>query len=336
MANSLNVGRKQIGDGKPVFIIAEAGLNHNGRLRLAKEMIAKAVEAKADAIKFQTYRTIDFIGQKSPYYKLFKKYELSFPEFEELSNFAEDQGIIFLSTPLDFASADFLDSLNVPAFKVASGDITNLPFLEHLSKKGKTIILSTGMSTLEEVSTAVEAIRSAGNQGIILLHCLSTYPASFENVNLRAICTLSDTFHVPVGFSDHTQNSLTPVVAVAMGASVIEKHFTLNKKLKGPDHSCSFNPQEFGVMVRSVRQVEEMLGSGAKEPSEEEISLRELARRSIFARVKIAAGAKITESMLSFSRPGDGISPMDIRSVIGRCAKANIDKDEKLALDKLK
>jgi N,N'-diacetyllegionaminate synthase len=335
MDHNLIIADRQIGDGKSTFIVAEAGLNHNGRLGLAKKMITAAVEAKADAIKFQTYKSDDFVGRSNPYYKLFKKCELSFSDFAELSDISKSEGIIFMSTPLDYASVDFLESLHVPCFKIASGDITNLPFLRYVAKKSTPLILSTGISTLEEVSDAYEAVKSVGNNDIALLHCISNYPAAYENVNLRAISSLKNAFDVPVGFSDHTQNSLTSLIAVALGACIIEKHFTLNKKLKGPDHSCSFTPKEVSKLVMQIRQIELMLGFEEKKPIESEIPLRSLARRSIFAKNRIAKGTKITEKMLAYRRPGDGISPTDSVSVVGRRAKFDIESDEKIVWEKL-
>ena len=336
MKQTVSVGNKQIGEGAPTFIMAEAGLNHNGQLKLAKELIQKAVEVHADAIKFQSYITEKFVNLSSPAFKLFKKYELSFQEFQELSDIAKELGIIFLSTPLDIESADFLEKLGVQAFKVASCDLTNLPFLEYLSKKGKPIILSTGMATLEEVAEAVDVIDTDGNQNLVLLHCVSSYPASLKDVNLRAMLTLNKRFKVPVGFSDHTSSLLTPIVAVSMGASLIEKHFTLDKTLPGPDHCCSFDIKEFSEMVNSIRLVEEMLGSSLKKPAKAEISIRDSSRRSITANVNIPKGTKISKNMITFKAPGNGIPPKNLMSVIGRHAKADISPDEVIKWEKIR
>ncbi|MFX1537421.1 MAG: N-acetylneuraminate synthase [Promethearchaeota archaeon] len=333
---TVKMGGKIVGEGAPTFMIAEAGLNHNGKLELAKKLVRKAAEVEADAVKFQTFVTEEFVSKNDkPMYKLFKKLELSFSDFQELSDLSKDVGIMFLSTPLDFKTVNFLEKLDVPAFKIASGDLTNHPFLEYIAKKNKPVILSTGMATLEEVEEAVNLINSTGNNKLVLLHCVSTYPAPFEDANLRAICTLKQAFHVPVGFSDHTLNTLTPVAAVAIGASMIEKHFTLSKKLAGPDHRCSFDVNEFGKMVESIRQVEKMLGSSVKKPVKSEIAILKLARRSLVAKKKIHKGTRITEEMLAFKRPGDGISPTRKNIVIGRTAKVDIGRDELITLDKL-
>lgn len=332
---TVTICRKEIGESSPAFIMAEAGLNHNGRLKFAKELITKASEINADAIKFQTYITEDFVGEKSPYFKLFKKYELSFEEFEELSDLSSELGIIFLSTPLDFQSADFLDKIGVPAFKVASGDLTNYPFLKHLSTKHKPIILSTGMASLEEVADAVRFLGEAKTQELVLLHCVSNYPTAIENVNLKSMSVLKNAFQVPVGFSDHTMNLLTPVVAVVMGASLIEKHITLNKRLAGPDHRCSLDIKQFGKMVNDIRQVEKMFGFEKKEPISNEIEISKIARRSIVARKFIPKGTILKDNMLTFRRPGDGISPKQLDSVIGHITKVDIESGEPLSLKKL-
>ena len=332
---TVTICKKKIGDNAPAFIMAEAGLNHNGRLKFAKELIQKACEINADAIKFQTYITEDFVGEKNPYFKLFKKYELSFAEFQELSDLSSELGIIFLSTPLDYKSADFLDKIGVPAFKVASGDLTNYPFLKYLSAKQKPIILSTGMASLEEVTDAVRFLSEANNQELVLLHCVSNYPTSIDNVNLKSMSVLKNAFRVPVGFSDHTMNLLTPVVAVAMGASLIEKHLTLNKRMSGPDHRCSLNIKQFGKMVNDIRQVEKMFGLCKKKPAKTEIEISKIARRSIVARKLIPKGTRLNENMLTFRRPGNGISPKNLDSVIGRITKADIESGETLSQRKI-
>ncbi len=332
---NVSVANKKIGNGSPAFIIAEAGLNHNGRLKLARDLIQNAAEIGADAVKFQTYITKKFVNQKSAVFKLFKKYELSFEEFAELSDFAKHLEIMFLSTPLDVESADFLDKIGVPAFKVASCDLTNMPFLKYLSEKGKPVILSTGMSDLSEVQDAVNVVRSAGNQDLVLLHCVSCYPASVMDVNLQVMRTLKEAFQVPVGFSDHTLSPLTSVVAVAMGASVIEKHFTLNKKLSGPDHKCSFDVLDFKGLISSIRQVEEMFGASVKVPVRSEIGSRDGSRRSITASRRIPKGVVITENLVISKVPGGGISPKDIASVVGRRTKVTIQRDELITWEKL-
>ena len=331
----IKIGNKVVGEGAPTFIVAEAGLNHNGDLRLAKRLVRKAAEVGADAVKFQTFITENFISRQSRLFNVFKKLELSFEEFQEIAELAKSVGITFMSTALDEESADFLEKLNVPAFKVASGDLTNLPFLEYLAKKGKPLIISTGMATLGEVEEAMDVIYSTGNKKIALLHCVSTYPADLNDVNLRAICTLKQAFQVPVGFSDHTTSILAPIAAVAVCAAIIEKHFTLSKKLPGPDHRSSFEPDEFSEMVKNIRKIEKALGSPRKEPVAAEIEIRRLARRSLVAKIDITAKTKITENMISIKRPGTGIPPKYKNLVIGKYARVNIRRDDMVTWDKL-
>lgn len=332
----IKVGNKAVGDGAPTFIVAEAGLNHNGDLKLAKRLVQKAAEVGADAVKFQTFVTENFISRQSALFNVFKKLELSFEDFQEIAESAKNAGIMFMSTALDMESADFLEKLNVPAFKVASGDLTNLPFLEYLANKRKPLIVSTGMATLGEVEEAVDVINLTGNKKIVLLHCVSTYPAELNDVNLRSIYTLKQAFQVPVGFSDHTTSILTPVAAVAVGAAIIEKHFTLSKKLPGPDHRSSFEPNQFGEMVKNIRKVEKALGSPKKKLVAAEIKIRELARRSLVAKVDIPAGTRITEDMLSIKRPGTGVPPKYKKVMIGKIAQTDIKQDQVLTWDNLK
>ena len=257
--NSMTVDHKIIGEGSPVFIIAEAGCNHNGDIKLAKRLVDVAVEAGADAVKFQTFVTDELVtrhAEKADYQKkntgngkesqsaMLKNLELSFDAFRTLKTYCDQSDIIFLSTPFDYVSADFLEGLNVPAFKIASGDITNLPFLTYIAARGKPVILSTGMSTLEEVHTARETLMENQDTPLVLLHCTSDYPAPAEDVNLYAMRTLYQTFKVPVGFSDHTLGIEVALAAVALGARVTEKHITLDKELPGPDHRASLEPHE--------------------------------------------------------------------------------------------
>ncbi|MDI6917988.1 MAG: N-acetylneuraminate synthase, partial [Thermoplasmatales archaeon] len=299
----VKIGNRIIGKGNPCFIIAEAGVNHNGEMNLAKKLIDTAKNAKADAVKFQTFKTGKILIKEAPkaeyqkettgegtQYEMIKKLELSEKDFKELAGYAKQRGIMFLSTPFDEESADLLEKLNVPAFKIGSGDLTNLPLLEYIAKKDKTIIISTGMATLDEVRDAVNAIKNAGNNQIILLHCTSNYPAKIGDCNLRAMHTLEKEFNVPVGYSDHTLGITVSVAAVAMGASVIEKHFTLDKNLPGPDHRASLEPDELKEMVKKIRNVEKALGTGEKKPAESEMETQKVARKSIVAKVNIQKG----------------------------------------------
>lgn len=334
----LKIAGREIGVGKPCFIIAEAGVNHNGNLEMACQMVQAAVYAGADAIKFQTFKAERLTtahapkaayqavatGENENQLEMLHKLELSESDFQKLYDECRSRNILFLSTPFDEDSADFLASLNMEAFKISSGDVTNLPFLAHVARKGKAVILSTGMSYLNEVDLAVRTIQAAGNHDLVLLHCTSNYPADPADVNLRAMFTLGQAFQVPVGFSDHTMGIEIPLAAVAMGASVIEKHFTLDRSLPGPDHQASLEPAELQALVRSVRKVEASLGHGRKEPVEREANTAAVARKSIVARVDIPAGTVLNEAHLIMMRPGTGLPAVMLQYVIGRTARVNI------------
>ncbi len=324
-----------------IFIIAEAGVNHNGSIELAKRLIDAAADAGADAVKFQTFVAEEVVSIDAPkaeyqkettdasesQYDMIKKLELSKKDHQELIEYAKYKDIIFISTPFDERSVDLLVELEVPLIKISSGEITNHPFLKYAAKKGLPIVLSTGMSTLEEVGEAVSVIKEAGCKDLTLLHCTSNYPALVEDCNLRAMKTLTDVFDVAVGYSDHTPGIVIPVAAAAMDACVIEKHFTLDKNLPGPDHKASLEPTELKEMVRSVRIVEKALGSSIKAPVESELEVRDVVRRSIVAKVEIPKGTIITDDLLAFKRPGIGIAPKDTALLIGRTASQNIHKD---------
>jgi len=337
---TVKIGDGLIGDGSPCFIIAEAGVNHNGDVNLAKKLIDAAKKARADAVKFQTFKAENVVtknAEKADYqkettgrgsqYEMIKKLELSEDDFRELAEYARERNITFLSSPFCKESVDLLDEIGVPAFKIASGEITNFPLLKHVSSKGKPIILSTGMATLGEIEEALKAIRSGGVKDIILLHCVTSYPAKIEDVNLKAIQTLKCAFKLPVGFSDHTMGIAIPVAAVALGACVIEKHLTLDRKMLGPDHKASLEPHEFKEMVKAIRNAEKALGDGIKKPTEEE-RIKKVARRSIVAKVSIPKGAVITTDMLDAKRPGTGISPKYMDIIVGRVARVNIKRGE--------
>ena len=345
----IKIDKVWVGEGEPCFIIAEAGVNHNGDVKLARKLLEVAKEAGADAVKFQTFKAEEVVtpnAQKAEYQKgttdekesqfeMLKKLELSTENFEELSDYAQKKGIIFLSSPFDNGSVDLLDEMGVPAFKVGSGEITNLPLLKHIARKKKPVILSTGMATLGEIEEALATIGQDGVDEIILLHCVSCYPAKIEDVNLRAIETLRQAFRLPVGLSDHTAGITVPIAATALGACTIEKHFTLDKKLPGPDHRASLEPRELRDMVKAIRDVEKALGNGIKRLNIAEEENRKAARRSIIARVDIPAGAVITEDMLDVKRPGNGLEPKLINLIIGREAKANIMSGEVMTFSKV-
>jgi N,N'-diacetyllegionaminate synthase len=345
----IKIANRLIGEGEPCFIIAEAGINHNGDVNLAKKLIDVAKEAGADAVKFQTFKAEEVVSkcaEKAEYQKqatgveesqfeMIKKFELTEKDFGELSAYARKKGIVFISSPFDKKSVDLLDELGVPAFKIASGEITNFPLLKHIARKKKPIILSTGMSTFGEIEEALEAIGEEGAEEIILLHCVSSYPAKVEDMNLRAIETLGHAFKLPVGLSDHTLGITIPIVAVALGACVIEKHFTLDKSLPGPDHQASLEPEELKQMIKAVREVEKAMGNGIKNPTEEEEEMKRIVRRSIVARVEISEGTLITEEMLDIKRPGTGVEPKYMNKVIGAVARCRIEQDEPLTMNKL-
>ena len=338
----VKVGDRLIGEGKPCFIIAEAGVNHNGSIELAKKLIDAAKDAGADAVKFQTFKTEDVViekAEKAEYqkettgveesqYGMLKKLELTEEDFRELADHAKEKEILFLSSPFDKESVDLLYELDVPAFKIGSGEITNFPLLKHIAKKGKTIILSTGMATLGEVEEALNVIRSEGVEDVILLHCVSNYPARMEDVNLRAMETLKQAFKIPVGFSDHTLGITVPIAAVTLGACVIEKHFTLDRNLIGPDQKASLEPDELKEMVKAIRDVKKSLGDGVKRPTKSEEEIKKVARRSVVAKVDIPKGTTITENMLDVKRPGTGIEPKYMEMIIGKGAKINIKKED--------
>ncbi|MCK4733487.1 MAG: N-acetylneuraminate synthase family protein [Methanophagales archaeon] len=333
----IKIGNKLIGEEEPCFIIAEVGSNHNGGLEQAKKLIDVATEAKADAVKFQIYKAESLYSRYTPefsylkgqnVYELIKDIETPREWLKELAEYCEAKNIIFLATPFDFEAVDILDKY-VPAFKIASFEITDLELLKYVAAKGKPMIISTGMANLGEVEAAITAIKSVGNEDIILLHCNSLYPTPVEIVNLKAIETMRTAFKMLVGFSDHTFGIHIPIAAVAICACVIEKHFTLDRSLPGPDHSFAIEPDELKEMVRCIREVEKGKGNGIKEKSElesEEMYIN--ARRSIHANVNIPKGTKISRDMLIIKRPGYGIKPKFIDFVVGRRAKRDIREDE--------
>lgn len=334
-----------------VFIIAEAGVNHNGSLDTAKKLVDVAAAAHADAVKFQTFKAeslvipnlkkakyqIDNTRTGESQFSMLKRLELPLSAFRQLYNYCAKKNIIFMSTPFDEESVDFLDSIGMKIFKIPSSEIINKPLIQYIALKKKPIILSTGMSYLKEVRNAlawIEEIHREIKQDseIILLHCVSCYPASFEEVNLLAIKTLKSSFNLPVGFSDHTQGIEASVASVAMGAKVIEKHFTLNKNMDGPDHKASLEPNELKALVKAIRNVESSLGDGVKRPSPSEQMNRLIVRKSIVAKRDIKKGEKFTEENITVKRPGFGISPMKWEKVIGKIAKRDFKEDETIKI----
>jgi len=330
-----------VGRGEPVFVVADAGSNHNRDLAQAKLLVDVAAEAGVDAVKFQSYSadtlysrlTPCFPGETEPPFEVVSRFELPREWQAELASYAASRGLIFLSTPFDYSAVDELDAIGVPAFKWASSEITDLPLLKYAAAKGKPILLSTGMATLADVQEAVDAIRSTGNNAIVLLHCVSLYPTPIDQVNLRMMDTLREAFHLPVGFSDHTLGLTASIAAVARGACVIEKHFTLDRRLEGPDHKFALEPHELKSLVKAIREVEACLGRPEKRPTPGEEAKLLLSRRSVIAAVDIPKGTTITREMLIIKRPGYGIPPKFVDVVVGRQARVDIPADTPITWD---
>jgi N,N'-diacetyllegionaminate synthase len=325
-----------------VFIIAEAGVNHNGSLDLALRLVDAAKASGADAVKFQTFRAELLATRsalKAPYqerttansesqFEMLQRLQLDAPAHQGLIDYCREIGIQFLSSPFDAESADLLDTLNVPLYKVPSGEITNLPFLQHLARKRKPLILSTGMSTLGEVEDAVHVLQAAGVTHLTLLHCVTEYPAPYAEVNLRAMQTLKAAFGLPVGYSDHTPGIDIAIAAAALGAEVIEKHFTLDRSLPGPDHAASLEPAELQQLVAAIRHVEVALGTGIKAPAACELPNLAVARKSVVAARALPTGHRLATGDLEIKRPGSGLAPKLLPALIGRTLRAGVSKDE--------
>lgn len=342
------LGDRPVGEGEACFVIAEAGVNHDGVPEKALALVDVAVAAEADAVKFQTFRP-ELVASpdagKAAYQKettdaaenqlaMLQKLALSFEDFAKVKRHCEQKGIIFLSTPFDYESADYLDTLGMTAFKIPSGELVNLPFLAHIGAKKKPAILSTGMGSLDEVKAAVTTLEKAGCPGMAILQCVSNYPAAARDANLRAMATLTQ-FGYPVGYSDHTMGVDVALASVALGATVLEKHFTLDRNMEGPDHRCSLEPHELNALVEGVRNVEASLGTGRKEPAAAEHDTAMVARRSLFLRQPVAAGAAIRSEDLEALRPGDGISPARFEEIVGRRVRHALPARHKLALKDL-
>ena len=335
---------------KKVIIIAEAGVNHNGDINNAKKLIDKAVEANVDYIKFQTFKTELCISKnavKADYQientqnssesqlEMVKKLELSFEQFVELEKYCQQKGVQFLSTGFDFESLEFLAGLGITIAKVPSGEITNLPYLRKVATLFPEVILSTGMATITEIKDAVKVLTDNGisKDKITILHCNTEYPTPMEDVNLKAMLHIQRELGVPVGYSDHTLGIEVPIAAVALGATVIEKHFTLDKTLPGPDHKASLEPEELKAMVMAIRNIEKAIGgSGLKEVSKSEAKNKPIARKSIVATKTIKKGDLFSVENLTVKRPGTGISPMQWDNVIGKTAKKDFEEDDLIEL----
>jgi N,N'-diacetyllegionaminate synthase len=325
-------------------VIAEAGVNHNGDMALAKELVDVAAEAGADLVKFQTFRAETLLTQsaeKAQYQKnltagsesqfeMIKKLELDRDTHVELVDYCKCKKIQFLSTAFDQSSIDFLAELDIPFYKIPSGEITNLPYLRHVARMGKPVVMSTGMATLQEVREAMEVLLASGpkQDDITILHCNTEYPTPIVDVNLRAMLTIRDELGVKVGYSDHTLGIEVPIAAVGMGATIIEKHFTLSRTLPGPDHAASLEPHELKSMVAAIRNIEKALGDGEKKPSPSEVKNIPIVRRSIVAKKPIKKGEAFSEQNLTSKRPGSGISPMEWDDVIRSTAARDFEIDE--------
>jgi len=335
-----------------VLIIAEAGVNHNGSLELAKRLVDVAKESGADFVKFQTFKTelsISRTAKKADYqientmdneesqFDMIKRLELSFDDFKELFNYSKYKEIGFLSTGFDIPSIEFLNNVGQPFFKIPSGEITNKPFLQHIARKGKPVIISTGMANMDEIRDALKVLidEGLGIEKIIVLHCNTGYPTPMEDVNLRAMNFIKDSLGVKVGYSDHTLGIEVPVAAVALGAEVIEKHFTLDRTLPGPDHKASLEPNELKNMILSIRNIELALGNEVKNASPSEQKNILIARKSVHLTRSVKKGEIVMESDLIMKRPGDGISPMKISNVLGKKYKNDLKEDYKLSFSDL-
>ena len=326
-----------------VYIIAEAGVNHNGSLDLAYKLCDAAKKAGVDAVKFQTWKTENIVAKdtkmadyqeqntqktKESQYDMLKELELSYNDFISLKEYCDKIGIQFLSTPDEEESLNFLSTLDLPFLKIGSGEVTNIPYLKKIGFKRKHIVLSTGMSTLADVETAYNTLINSGALSVILLHCTTNYPCPYNEVNLRAMQTLKSAFKCNIGYSDHTLGIEIPVAAVAMGATIIEKHFTLDRNMDGPDHEASLEPDELKAMVKAIRNIENALGNGIKKPNKSEIKIMEVVKKCIVASKKIKCGECFNENNITVKRAGKGISPIRWNEIIGRKAIKDFTEDE--------
>ena len=331
------------------FIIAEAGVNHNGSLELAKRLVDAASDAKCDAVKFQTFKADKLVSvnaEKAEYQKettgsdesqldMIRKLELSEEDHYVLKKYCEEKGILFLSSAFDEESLTFLESMDMPLYKIPSGEITNLKLLRQIGSYHKRVIMSCGMCEMDEIHKAYDTLMESGATEVAILHCNTQYPTPFEDVNLNVMKTLRDEFHTSIGYSDHTVGIEVPIAAVALGAEIIEKHFTLDKNMEGPDHRASLNPEELKAMVDGIRHIEKALGSYEKKVSDSERANRDIARKSLVAACSIKKGETFTEANLTMKRPGNGISSSKYEDMLGKKAKYDYEVDALLCLDEL-
>ena len=348
MVRNIVIGNKTVGPDAPVYIIAEAGINHNGNVDRAKKMISLAKNCGVDAVKFQIFKPEEFVSSPEDVYTyisqgksvtesmlaMFKRYEFYADDWKEIFRFCQEEKIDFFATPQNPSDLDFLLSLvDVPAIKVGSDDLTNLDLLDNYARIGKPLIISAGMATISEIEDAVTTIRDTGNNDLAVLHCISTYPCEAQDVHLKKILTIRQAFDVVTGFSDHTVGSIASVGAVTLGAKIIEKHFTLDKNLPGPDHWFSADPHELKELVGNIRFIEDALGTASVQPTQKEREMRKIARRSIVAIDDIPKGEIIIRNMVGFKRPGTGLPPKYIKEILGRKTRSFIRKNEQITFN---
>lgn len=348
----IQIGGRPVGPGRPTYVIAEAGANHDRDLDTALRLIDVAADAGADAVKFQTYTAEGLYSRHTPMisyvedqglvdqgesvFDMIKRVEIPWEWHEDLAERARDRGIHFLSTPFDESAVELLEGLEVPAYKIASYELTHLPLIRAVAATGKPVLLSTAMATLGEIEEALDAARSAGGRELLVMHCAVNYPPRFDDLNLRAIPTLAQAFQIPVGWSDHTMGHTADVVAVALGATAIEKHFTLSRDREGPDHGFALEPDELTAMVTAIREAEASLGSPVKRMADAEGELHQMARRSLVAATALPSGHRLRPEDLRVKRPGFGIAPRELERTVGRELARDVDADEVLTWEHLR
>jgi N-acetylneuraminate synthase/N,N'-diacetyllegionaminate synthase len=350
LTKKIKIGNRFVGDNEPVYIIAEIGINHNKDVKLAKQMIDAAIDCGANAVKFQIFKAEEFISDTNTTYsyfsqgkkitesmlEMFKRYEFDEKEWRELFRYCSDKKIDCFATPQNKSDLDFLLSIaDVPAIKVASDSLTNLEVLDYFARKGKPLIISAGMAYLSEIEDAVNAVRRAGNHDFVILHCNSIYPTEAQDVHLQKMLTIRSAFNVITGFSDHTIGSTAAIGAATLGASVIEKHFTLDKNLPGPDHWFSADPVELNNLIQGIRFIEQAVGNASVQPTQKESEMRFLARLSIVASKDIPRGQVIQREWVDFKRPGTGLSPKYLKYLLGKKTKIEIKKNEQITFDQV-
>lgn len=325
--NNIKIGNKIIGDDHSCFIIAEAGSNHNGDINQAKKLVDIAAESGADAVKFQTFTADKLFSKNHPANKIVKKFEFKLEWHKEIKEYCDKKNIMFMTTPFQKDAVDLLEKLNVECYKIASGDMDYYSLLDYVSSTGKPIVLSTGMAYMDEVKEAVNRIKRSNTRQVAILHCISNYPPENKDINLKVIQTIKEEFDIPVGFSDHSMGIVIPIAAVAMGANIIEKHFTISRKLEGMDHFYALEPQELKQMVEEIRKVEAAMGNGVKIPVKGEFPERHYARRGVIAACDLKEGQTIEEEHLDYVRPANGIESKYYKEILGRNVNKNIDMD---------